>query len=76
MYENEEQLATRGYPTQPAGYAQVGQFPAPPAAAAPQAPGNFWGEFNDTMTRDPQNAWRILNQAQPQTVANKLFVME
>lgn len=76
VYENEEQLATRGYPTQPAGYSQVGQFPAPPAAAAPQAPGNFWGEFNDTMTRDPQNAWRILNQAQPQTVANKLFVME
>ena len=76
VYENEQQLATRGYPTQPAGYAQVGQFPAPPAAAAPQAPGNFWGEFNDTMTRDPQNAWRILNQAQPQTVANKLFVME
>jgi hypothetical protein len=28
------------------------------------------------MSRDPQNAWRVLNQAQPQTVANKLFVME
>jgi hypothetical protein len=28
------------------------------------------------MARDPQNAWRVLNQAQPNTVANKLFVME
>ena len=32
--------------------------------------------FNELMARDPQNAWRVLNQAQPQTVANKLFVME
>jgi hypothetical protein len=28
------------------------------------------------MARDPQNAWRLLNQAQPQAVASKLFVME
>ena len=75
VYENEAQLETEGYPTAPAAATQ-GQFPAPPAAAAPQQPENFWGTFNDQMTRDPQNAWRVLNQAQPQTVANKLFVME
>jgi len=28
------------------------------------------------MARDPQNAWRMLNQAAPQVVAGKLFVME
>lgn len=76
VYENEAELGTRGYPTQPVDYRQYGQFPAPPTAAAPQAPGNFWGDFSDAMSRDPQNAWRVLNQAQPQTVANKLFVME
>ena len=76
VYENEAELGTRGYPTQPVDYRQYGQFPAPPAAATPQAPGNFWGDFSDAMSRDPQNAWRVLNQAQPQTVANKLFVME
>jgi hypothetical protein len=75
VYENEGQLETRGYPTGSIspGY---GEFPAPPAAAAPQAPENFWGSFQEQMARDPQNAWRVLNQAQPQVVANKLFVME
>jgi len=76
VYENEAQLETRGYPTQQVGQPQLGQFPAPPAAAAPQQPENFWGTFGDLMNHDPQNAWRVLNQAQPQTVANKLFVME
>jgi len=83
VYENEQQLETRGYPTAPAANGvntsatQNGaNFPAPPQAAAPQQPENFWGSFNDTMSRDPQNAWRMLNQAQPNTVQNKLFVME
>ena len=76
VYENEAQLETRGYPTEQMQAPVMGQFPAPPAAAAPQMPENFWGGFNETMARDPQNAWRMLNQAQPGTVANKLFVME
>jgi hypothetical protein len=76
VYENEGQLETRGYPTQAMTQPAPGQFPAPPAAAAPQAPENFWNSFNEIMARDPQNAWRVLNQAQPQVVANKLFVME
>ena len=78
VYENEAQLETGGYPTQPTNaMSQVGQnFPAPPSAAAPQQPENFWGSFTETMNRDPQNAWRMLNQAQPNTVQNKLFVME
>ena len=76
VYENEAQLETRGYPTAQMQAPSMGQFPAPPAAAAPQMPENFWGGFNEAMARDPQNAWRMLNQAQPGTVANKLFVME
>ena len=80
VYENEAQLETKGYPTQPVQGQQVGQpantMPAPPAAAAPQQPENFWGTFNEQMARDPQNAWKVLNQAAPNTVQNKLFVME
>ena len=75
VYENEAQLETRGYPTQQV-QAAYGNFPAPPAAAGMQQPENFWGGFNETMARDPQNAWRMLNQAAPQVVAGKLFVME
>ena len=83
VYENEQQLETQGYPTAPvangtntSATTAGTNFPAPPQAAAPQQPENFWGSFNDTMSRDPQNAWRMLNQAQPNTVQNKLFVME
>jgi len=75
VYESESQLETRGYRTEQVN-PSYGNFPAPPAASAPQQPQNFWGGFNEAMARDPQNAWRILNQAQPGTVANKLFVME
>ena len=82
VYENEAQLETKGYPTQPVQGQQVGQpatqMPAPPAAAAPQQPENFWGSFSETMARDPQNAWRYLNAAQqnPQIFREKLLVME
>ncbi len=80
VYENEAQLETKGYPTQPVQGQQVGQpatqLPAPPTAEAPQQPENFWGSFNEQMARDPSNAWKVLNQAAPQTVQNKLFVME
>jgi hypothetical protein len=75
VYEDEAQLETRGYPTTPVQQA-LGQFPAPPAASAPQQPENFWGSFKQQMDVDPAQAWRLLNQAQPQVVANKLFVME
>jgi hypothetical protein len=51
-------------------------MPAPPQAAPQQNPTNFWGQFTQQMDADPQNAWRLLNQAQPQVVANKLFVAE
>jgi len=75
VYENEAQLETPGYQTQ-AVTPGMGQFPAPPAAAAPQQPQNFWESFKATMDRDPQNAWRVINQATPDVIANKLFVME
>ena len=76
VYENEQQLETPGYRTEPVNPQYGAQFPAPPSAAAPQQPENFWGSFNEVMARDPQNAWRVINQAQPQVLANKLFVME
>jgi len=78
VYENEGELETPGYQTAPVNPGATAQFPAPPAAAqtAPQQPQNFWNTFSEQMNRDPQQAWRILNQAQPNTVANKLFVME
>ncbi len=75
VYEDESQLETRGYPTA-AIQDYMGNFPAPPAASAPQQPENFWGSFKQQMDVNPENAWRLLNQAQPQVVANKLFVME
>jgi hypothetical protein len=75
VYENEAQLETRGYPTAPV-QANYGEFPAPPAASAPQQPENFWGSFKQQMDTSPENAWRLLNYAQPNVVANKLFVME
>ena len=75
VYEDESELGTRGYPTASIEN-YMGQFPAPPAASAPQQPENFWGSFKQQMDVSPENAWRLLNQAQPQVVANKLFVME
>jgi hypothetical protein len=75
VYEDERQLETVGYPTQ-SPMQQMGQFPAPPDASASQQPQDFWGQFKETMDRDPANAWRVINQAPAQAVANKLFVME
>ena len=75
VYESEEELETPGYRTE-AVDPYMGQFPAPPVASAPQQPENFWGTFKQQMDMDPSQAWRILNQAQPQVVANKLLVME
>ena len=75
VYESETELETPGYRTE-AVNPMLGQFPAPPTAAAPQQPENFWGNFKQQMDVDPAQAWRLLNQAQPQVVANKLFVME
>ena len=75
VYESETELETPGYRTE-AVNPMLGQFPAPPSASAPQQPENFWGNFKQQMDVDPAQAWRLLNQAQPQVVANKLFVME
>jgi hypothetical protein len=75
VYESETELGTPGYRTE-AVNPMLGQFPAPPSASAPQQPENFWGNFKQQMDVDPAQAWRLLNQAQPQVVANKLFVME
>ena len=79
VYESEQELETRGYPTAPVQQQQgmnVAGLPAPPQAAAPQAPQDFWGAFKQQMDVDPSQAWRIMNQADPRVMANKLFVME
>lgn len=77
VYESEQELETPGYPTGPAqGYADLSQMPAPPQAAAAQQPGDFWGSFKQQMEVDPSQAWRLINQASPQAMAQKLFVME
>jgi hypothetical protein len=75
VYESETELDTPGYRTEPVGNFNP-YMPAPPSASAPQRPENFWGSFKQQMDVDPANAWRLLNQAQPQVVANKLLVME
>jgi len=75
VYESETELETPGYRTAPIDSVNP-YMPAPPSATAPQRPENFWGSFKQQMDMDPANAWRLLNQAQPQVVANKLFVME
>ena len=77
VYESEQELETPRYPTGPAqGYADLSQMPAPPHAAAPQQPGDFWGSFKQQMEVDPSQAWRLINQASPQAMSQKLFVME
>lgn len=79
VYESEADLETTGYPTQPVSQqamAPGAQMPAPPQAAAPQAPTDFWGSFKQQMEADPTQAWRLINQASPQAMSQKLFVME
>ena len=79
VYESEAELATPGYPTQQVNAQAMvpgANMPAPPQAAAPQAPQDFWGSFKQQMDVDPTQAWRVINQASPQVMANKLFVME
>lgn len=77
VYESEGELETRGYPTGPAnGYADYSQMPAPAQAGARQQPADFWGSFKQQMDVDPSQAWRLINQASPQAMAQKLFVME
>ena len=80
VYESEQDLETRGYPTAPVQQQQQGMnvagLPAPPMAEAPQQPQDFWGTFKQQMDVDPSQAWRIMNQADPRVMANKLFVME
>ena len=78
VYESEQDLETTGYPTAPVQQPgmNVAGLPAPPMAEAPQAPQDFWGAFKQQMDVDPSQAWRIMNQADPRVMSNKLFVME
>jgi len=54
------------------------QMPVPPAPQAAGDPQDFWKDFGGAADRDPQNAWRYLNQAQqnPEVFRQKLLVME
>jgi len=54
------------------------QMPVPPQPQAQENTGDFWNNFGNLADRDPQNAWRYLNQAQqsPDIFRNKMLVME
>jgi len=53
-------------------------MPVPPQPQSQGRPEDFWNNFGSAADRDPQNAWRYLNQAQqnPEVFRNKLLVME
>ena len=54
------------------------EMPVPPQPQSQGRPEDFWNNFGNAADRDPQNAWRYLNQAQqnPEVFRNKLLVME
>ena len=72
-------LQTQGM-QQPQAYEQNYDMPAPPAgaggAAASAAPQQQWEQFQDTMNRSPENAWRVLNSMGPEAMRNKLLFMD
>jgi hypothetical protein len=38
--------------------------------------GNVWGQFSQLMDVAPQDAWKVLSQAQPEDVRSKILFME
>ena len=65
---------------QPQQYQQQFDMPAPPAGAGGQqgsaAPQVQWEGFSEVMNRNPENAWRYLQQMGPDAMRNKLLFME
>jgi len=61
-------------------YQQNFDMPAPPAGAGGQAAGIApqaqWEGFSEVMNRNPENAWRYLQNMAPDAVRNKLLFME
>jgi hypothetical protein len=80
VYQSEAELEygdqVNAYGVNPAEYIQ--QMPGAPEPYFPEG-GNtndLFKAFSDTLDRDPQNAWRILNQMPPQAFQSKLLVQE
>ena len=64
----------------PQQYQQNYDMPAPPAGAGGQqagvAPQQAWEGFSEVMNRNPENAWRYLQNMGPDAMRNKLLFME
>jgi len=54
------------------------QMPMPQPGAGPRMAGNgnVWGQFSQTMDVAPQDAWKVLAQADPEAIRTKLLFME
>ena len=54
------------------------EMPAPPQPQRVASPTDFWKSFGGAADRNPQEAWKYLNQAQqnPEIFRQKLLVME
>lgn len=61
-------------------YSPQYDMPAPPANVGGSNQGvnpkNQWEAFSQVMSRSPENAWRYLNQMQPEALRSKLLFME
>jgi len=76
---DENALQTQGT-QQPQAYEQNYDMPAPPVGAGGSnnsvAPQQQWEQFQNTMNRSPENAWRILNNMGSDALRNKLLFMD
>jgi hypothetical protein len=54
------------------------QMPMPQPGASPRMAGNgnVWGAFSQAMDVAPQDAWKVLAQADPEAIRSKLLFME
>ena len=54
------------------------QMPMPQPGAGPRMAGNgnVWGQFSQQMDVAPQDAWKILAQADPEAIRTKMLFME
>ena len=74
--DGDQQIAQQ--PTQ--AYQPRYDMPAPPANAGGSSTGiqpqQQWEQFSDVMNRNPENAWRYLNQMGPEAMRSKLLFMD
>jgi hypothetical protein len=68
------------YQGQQQAYQPTYDMPAPPANAggssAGAQPQQQWEQFSEAMNRNPENAWRVLQQMGPEAMRSKLLFMD